>query len=77
MEPNVKSPEDIINYIASLPLGSVTLNGKRAVICGFLNEWATVETMTQPRISATFSWVEVERVLKADGAFWTGDAALR
>ena len=66
----MKAPADLIDLIAKRPSGSVTLNGKRAVISGFLNERATVETMAQPRISAIYSWDEVERVINNGGAFY-------
>lgn len=59
----------IINQIASMPRDSVTLDGKPALIGGFINDCLTVLTMTTPRISADFSWEAVARIIVKGGAF--------
>lgn len=60
---------DVINRIASMARGSVTLDDKEAIIGGFANDFLVVSTMTTPRVSAEFSWSAVSRIIARDGAF--------
>lgn len=47
----------------------VTLNGKRAIVCGILNDYATVAVLPGGE-RAEFAWSTVERVIeKNDGNF--------
>lgn len=61
----------LINRIASLPVNSVTLDGRPALVCGFVNDCLTVATVGHPRIAADFSWRAVSRVIAKGGEFRT------
>lgn len=47
---------------------SVTLNGKRAVISGYRNDFATVSQWPEG-LSAEWAWETVERIIDKGGAF--------
>lgn len=61
-----------MNYSAKLHLiaQEVTLNGRKAVICGAMQPWATVATLdSERRISGEFAWHTAERIVKSGGDF--------
>ncbi len=47
----------------------VSLNGKPALICGILNDFARVCQVGAPYVGADFSWAAVERVMAKGGEF--------
>jgi hypothetical protein len=48
----------------------VTLDGKRAKILGWSQDFATITQLPDGKVSAEFAWATVERVIKhSDGAF--------
>lgn len=51
---------------------AVSLDGRRAVITGFANDFATVRTVIRPSYGNEYAWATVERIMtraKRPGAF--------
>ena len=61
----------LFNRLAEMPTGSVTLDGRPAIIAGMLAPFATVSTLGRPFASAQFSWQAVERIAVKGGQFQT------
>ena len=59
----------IINKIASMARGSVTLDGREALIVALSADFPTVSTLANPRQSYEYSWEAIERTIDHDGAF--------
>lgn len=46
-----------------------TLDGRRAMVCGRRNDFATVATLEGPLTSVEFAWETVARVMAVTGKF--------
>ena len=53
------------------PILAPTLDGYPALVCGVVNDFATVATINGPALRAEFAWSTVERILAAGGKFKT------
>jgi len=57
-------------YVPTERRAIVTLDGKRAQIIGWSNDFATVTQLPDGKVSAEFAWTTVEHVIKnSNGEF--------
>ena len=60
--------EQVRNLLLHVPETVITLNGDRAIIGGFSNDFASV-TSLRLRMSTEFAWETVARILREGGKF--------
>ena len=46
-----------------------TLDGQMAIVCGRLNNFASIRSIDEPWKYAQFSWIAVDRIMNKDKAF--------